>query len=228
MNIFRFKEILKRNNLDVSDIQLYQLENFVKLLIDKNKSINLISRKDLDNIWEKHILHSLSLLFYFNLPSNINVLDVGTGGGLPGIPIKILCSDIRMDLVDSIQKKTNAVQEFVKILKLKNINVFCQRVEKLNRNYDLILGRGVTDLKTFYKWTENLLDHKREFYLSNKNSQEILKTPLIILYKGGKLENEIKKLKLYNYKININEINIAFQGIDQNLLIEKKLVILKD
>ncbi|RCK73321.1 MAG: rRNA small subunit 7-methylguanosine (m7G) methyltransferase GidB [Ignavibacteriae bacterium] len=227
MQLFEVKSILEKNGIHVSTGQLEQLDCYVKILIEKNKSINLISRKDIGHIWERHILHSISLLFYLDLPDGIRILDLGTGGGLPGIPLKILKPQIEMDLVDSIQKKVSAVQEFINILKLKNISALCKRAESLNKKYNLIVSRAVTDLPQLFKWSKNLLDTSEAFSIIEKVNNQTFNSPLIISYKGGKLDNEIKKLKLYSQNLLTFTINISIKGIKEGLLVDKKLILVK-
>lgn len=227
MQLFEVKNILQNNGLLVSNEILEQLECYVKILIEKNKSINLISRKDTEFIWERHILHSLALMFYFDLPAGIKILDLGTGAGLPGIPLKILNPQIQIDLVDSIQKKISAVQEFINILKLKNINAICKRAETLNNKYDLILSRAVTDLANLFTWSKKLLNQSTNLNIIEKANNESIKLPILVSYKGGKLDNEIKKLKLYGQNLIIDSLNISIKGIKPELLSEKKLIIVK-
>ncbi len=227
MQLFEVKNILQNNGLLVSDEILEQLECYVKILIEKNKSINLISRKDTEFIWERHILHSLALMFYFDLPTGIKILDLGTGAGLPGIPLKILNPQIQIDLVDSIQKKISAVQEFINILKLKNINAICKRAETLNNKYDLILSRAVTDLANLFTWSKKLLNQSTNLNIIEKANNKSIKLPILVSYKGGELDNEIKKLKLYGQNLFIDSLNISIKGIKPELLSEKKLIIVK-
>src|SRR3990172_6606526 len=103
-----FQSICKWNGLSVSDDRLQLLERYVRQLLDWNKKLNLISRRDEENVWTRHILHSASLLFHLSLKQRARILDLGTGGGLPGIPIKILVPSFSVTLVDSINKKTTA------------------------------------------------------------------------------------------------------------------------
>lgn len=227
MQLFEVENILNKNGVIASKEQLEQLDCYVKILKEKNKSINLISRKDIEYVWERHIFHSLSLLFYFDLPAGVKLLDLGTGGGLPGIPLKILNPQIEIDLVDSIQKKILAVQEFINILKLKNINAICNRAESLNKKYNVIVSRAVTDLVKLFSWSKNLLDQSTSLKIIAKANRNLIHLPILISYKGGELDNEIKNLKLYNQNLFIHSINILIKGIKEDLLTEKKLIIVK-
>jgi len=157
--------------------QLPQLYNFW------NNQINVISRKDIDELYERHILHSLGIAKTMSFLPGEKVLDVGTGGGFPGIPLAILYPDTDFYLVDSIGKKIKVVQEVAKALGLKNVRAAHLRAEQVNEKFDFIISRAVTRLGEFYPWV------KGKFTGSAKNT-----LPSGILYlKGGDLEQEIKE-----------------------------------
>jgi 16S rRNA (guanine527-N7)-methyltransferase len=185
------RKILLTNNFIVNDIQIELLSKYINLLIEKNISVNLVSRKDVDNIWENHIIHSISILFNFSIPNNSTILDLGSGGGLPGIPLKILRPDIRLTLVDSIKKKVCAIDEFIQNLRLTQTNAVWSRAEDLGKehlnHYDIVISRAVAPLKDLIKWSYPLV----------KKSGTTSLSPTLVTLKGGDLGNEIKHARLY-------------------------------
>lgn len=216
-----FKKIAKLNGIEVDDSQLDLMATYVDLLLKKNKVVNLISRKDVENIWENHIIHSISILFNMSFPKKATVLDLGTGGGLPGIPIKILLPEINLTLVDSIKKKINSLNEFICKLGLKNTRAIWSRVENLSNehlnHYDVVISRAVAPLSDLIKWS---------YPLVKKNDASNISSALVVL-KGGDLENELKQVRLYRkYKeIIIKDLFIA--GINSTALQDKKVIIVR-
>lgn len=120
-----------------------------------NQKLNLISRKDIDHLYSHHVLHSLSIAKIFEPKPGTKFLDVGTGGGFPGIPLAIMFPQAHFHLIDSIGKKIVAVQEIIAELGLPNAKAEKIRAEEIRREYDFILGRAITDLGIFYSWTRN-------------------------------------------------------------------------
>ncbi|MDR2836770.1 MAG: 16S rRNA (guanine(527)-N(7))-methyltransferase RsmG [Bacteroidales bacterium] len=171
-------------------INKIQIENFIKfseLFLEWNAKINLISRKDTENLFVHHILHSLSIARIFNFKSKTNIIDVGTGGGFPGIPLAIMFPDVNFELVDSIAKKILVVNDICKKLNIKNVKTINSRVEFLAPNYDIIVSRAVTGFTDFYNITKNLFREKEGFQQG------------IIYLKGGDIATELKDFK--NIKI---------------------------
>jgi 16S rRNA (guanine527-N7)-methyltransferase len=161
------------------------LTKYAALLRDWNGKINLISRKDMANVVEKHLIPSLASLKVATFATGENVLDIGTGGGLPGIPLAIARHATKFTLIDSIGKKIMAVEDMVVKLGLKNVQTFVGRAEKFSGKFDKITGRAVTDLKEFLKYAKKLLVPAGEIlYLKGGNCAEDLKL--------------LKKYKLYN------------------------------
>lgn len=156
-----------------------------------NNQINVISRKDIDLLGERHVLHSIGIAKILSFLPGEQVLDVGTGGGFPGIPLAILFPETQFHLVDSIGKKIKVVQEVAKALGLKNVKATHQRAEQIDEKFDFVVSRAVTQLKDFYPWVRG------KFKKESKNT-----LPNGILYlKGGDLEQEIKEsgLKVTQY-----------------------------
>jgi 16S rRNA (guanine527-N7)-methyltransferase len=155
--------------------QLPELYNFW------NNQINVISRKDIDQLYERHVLHSLGIAKVMQFLPGENVLDVGTGGGFPGIPLAILFPETQFFLVDSIGKKIKVVKEVASALGLQNLKAEHLRAEQVNEKFDFVVSRAVTRLKEFYPWV------KGKF---NKQSKNTLPNGILYL-KGGDLEEEI-------------------------------------
>jgi 16S rRNA (guanine527-N7)-methyltransferase len=123
-----------------------------------NDKINVISRKDIDNLFERHVLHSLAIILAVPLPSGCKVLDAGTGGGFPGIPLAIVCPEIEFCLVDSTAKKLKVVEAVTAELGLENVRAVHSRLEDLSGKYDFVVGRAVTGIPQMTRWTmKNLL-----------------------------------------------------------------------
>lgn len=227
------QKILAQNGMALESNQLDSLISYSQLLLEKNKVINLISRKDIDFIWENHILHSLAVCKYFTISGSPQILDLGTGGGLPGIPLKIALPQIHLDLVDSIRKKVDAVNEFVKELKFINTSVVYSRAENLGKQfynrYDFVVSRAVAPLLDLVKWVKPLMKKtsNSELVPNLKSEKYIIKAPLLIAFKGGQIDNEIQTLKLANICASVFVYDISLQGIDVNLLQDKKIVIIQ-
>ena len=168
---------------NITQKQREQFEQLPGLYNFWNNQINVISRKDIDQLYERHVLHSLGIAKVMEFLPGENVLDVGTGGGFPGIPLAILFPETQFFLVDSIGKKIKVVQEVAKALGLKNVRAAHLRAEQVDEKFDFIVSRAVTRLNEFYPWI------KGKFNKASKNS-----LPNGILYlKGGDLTEEIKE-----------------------------------
>jgi 16S rRNA (guanine527-N7)-methyltransferase len=176
---------------DLTAQQTAQFNRLPELYTFWNNQINVISRKDIDLLGERHVLHSLGIAKVLAFLPGENVLDVGTGGGFPGIPLAILFPETQFHLVDSIGKKIKVVQEIAKALNLKNVKATHQRAEQIDEKFDFVVSRAVTQLKDFYPWVRGKF---------NKTSGNALPNGILYL-KGGSLTQEIKEsgLKVTQY-----------------------------
>ncbi|MDR0436752.1 MAG: 16S rRNA (guanine(527)-N(7))-methyltransferase RsmG [Bacteroidales bacterium] len=166
---------------DLTEKQHQQLAVLPELYTDWNEKINVISRKDIENITEKHILHSLAIAKIIQFKPGTKILDVGTGGGFPGIPLAILFPDCEFHLVDSIAKKIKVVSEISTAIGLTNVKAEQARAETLKGQYDFVISRAVTAFPEFLSWIKK--------NISSKNHNEL---PNGILYlKGGDLADEL-------------------------------------
>ena len=152
MSLLEFRRIVRTNGLSVSEEQFALMERYVGLLLDWNGKINLISRRDQENVWFAHMLHSVSPWFFVDLAPGLRVLDLGTGGGLPGIPLAVLRPDLKLTLLDSIRKKVDAVRQMAGELGLTNVDAVVGRAEEIGReashrhSYDVVVARAVARL----------------------------------------------------------------------------------
>ncbi len=160
---------------DLTSTQRQQFEQLPKLYELWNNQINVISRKDIDQLFERHVLHSLGIAKVMPFLPGESVLDVGTGGGFPGIPLAIMFPGTRFFLVDSIGKKIKVVQEVAKALDLHNVRAAHIRAEQVDEKFDFVVSRAVTRLKDFHPWIKNKY---------NKQSKHTLQNGLLYL-KGG-------------------------------------------
>lgn len=159
----------------ITEQQWCLLEAYHKLLLSWNEKINLVSRKDIDSIETKHILPVLPAIELRCFQRDKQVLDVGTGGGIPGIPLAILYPNIHFVLIDSIHKKTKAVEDIVNALKLANVDVICDRIENIPYKFDIIVGRGVTMFKDFIKLVHGHMNSNGCItYWTGGNTDELL------------------------------------------------------
>lgn len=169
---------------DLTTTQQERLEKLQSLYSLWNEQINVISRKDIENLYVKHVLHSLAIARVLTFAPGTKILDVGTGGGFPGIPLAILFPECQFHLVDSIAKKIKVVNEVATELGLENVTAEQKRAEKIKQQYHFVISRAVTEFNRFYAWIHQRIDYKNHF-----NS-----LPNGILYlKGGDLTEEMQR-----------------------------------
>jgi 16S rRNA (guanine527-N7)-methyltransferase len=179
-------------------LSVKQKEQFAQLLplyTDWNSKINVISRKDIDQLYLHHVLHSLSIAKVIQFKKGTSILDAGTGGGFPGIPLAILLPEVQFHLVDSIGKKISVVKKISKALKLSNVKAEKERVENIENKYDFIISRAVTALPTFTKWVLPLISNIQKNDLQNG----------ILYIKGGDIAKELNQIKFSNKIYPINQ-----------------------
>ncbi len=183
----------------LSKIQLEQFDRLFPLYKEWNEKINVISRKDIDHLYERHVLHSLGIAKVVSFADGTNVIDVGTGGGFPGIPLAILFPDTNFHLVDSIGKKIKVVDEFVSALQLKNVTTEHGRVEGRVQKFDFAVSRAVAPLAEMIQWLKPLI---------SKGERSSLPNGMLFL-KGGDLREEIsnagKNVRVFELKIFFSE-----------------------
>lgn len=179
-------DIIYRYFPNLSETQREQFRLLGDLYPDWNARINVVSRKDIDRLYLHHVLHSLSIAKFIGFVPKTRILDVGTGGGFPGIPLAILFPEVQFHLVDSIGKKIKVVREVASGVGLTNVSADHIRAEQLDEKYDFVVSRAVTRLVDFYPWVRN------KFLKKDKNA-----VPNGILYlKGGDLQEEIAEAGL--------------------------------
>jgi len=189
--------------------QISKFSALESLYQDWNLKINVVSRKDIEELYLRHVLHSLGISKFINFNDGSKILDVGTGGGFPGIPLAIMFPECSFHLVDSIAKKIKVVDEVVDGLGLTNVKTTHTRVEDVNDTYDFIVSRAVAAMPTFVHWTKGKIAKEQKHAIKNG----------IIYLKGGDLEAELKDYKT----ISIHNLNDYFT---EDFFETKKLVYL--
>lgn len=174
-------ELILKYFPDLTENQIRQFTLLQALYEDWNLKINVVSRKDVDELYLRHVLHSLGIAKVIAFPKGAQVMDVGTGGGFPGIPLAILFPEAQFTLVDSIGKKIKVVDEVVVGLGLKNVKTHNRRVEEIRGSYDYIISRAVAQMDTFVHWTKGKLKKQSTFPVKNG----------IFYLKGGDLSEEL-------------------------------------
>jgi len=185
-------EILLKYFSDFTEKQIGQFRALKDLYDDWNSKINVISRKDIEGLYEKHVLHSLSIAAVFDFQPNLQILDIGTGGGFPGIPLAIFFPEVQFHLVDSIGKKLKVVEAVKEAVNLPNVSTQHIRAEEIkNRKFDFVVSRAVAPLKDLWTWSKPLLN-QRSFLFEEGNMSSLVQSGLICL-KGGDLAQEISE-----------------------------------
>lgn len=184
------------------------MASLLLLYTEWNSRINVISRKDMDNFYINHVLHSLAITKVITFAPGTRILDVGTGGGFPGIPLAIMFPQCQFVLVDSIEKKIKVVREVVSALELKNVVPLRERAENVSGEFDFVVSRAVTALPAFVKWVDKKISRKRKNVLPNG----------IFYLKGGDFQEELQSLAM---KYRIYDISTFF---DEPFFETKKVV----
>lgn len=196
---------------DLTELQIDRFSRLEELYTLWNNQINVISRKDTENFYERHVLHSLGIAKIMGFKDGSDILDIGTGGGFPGIPLAILFPNCQFTLVDSIGKKIKVVNEVAIALDLKNVQGIHVRAENINKKFDFIVSRAVTAMPAFLTWVN------KKFKKENIN-----KLPNGILYlKGGDLIEEMSTVKKHYRFHDLNKI------FDEEFFATKKVVYVK-
>ncbi|MHA8050430.1 16S rRNA (guanine(527)-N(7))-methyltransferase RsmG [Aquirufa sp. ROCK-SH2] len=201
-------EIIKKYFPSISQEQIEQFEKLVPLYHEWNEKINVISRKDIDNLMLHHVLHSLAIAKFITFKDGTEILDVGTGGGFPGIPLAILFPNCQFTLIDSIGKKIKVVEGVAESLGLKNVKAVHGRAEDIDQDFEFIVSRAVTRLTPFYYWVKKKV---------SPNHFHTLRNGLLCL-KGGDLDEELAE---FGKKYKLHEL---YEVFDEEFFETKKLV----
>ncbi len=195
---------------DLTPDQIDKLSKLEELYLDWNSKINVISRKDISELYIRHVLHSLAIAKFIRFKSGTKIVDVGCGGGFPGIPLAILFPEVQFTLVDSIGKKITVVNEVTSALELNNVKGINERAEKLNDRFDFVISRAVTAFPDFVSFTRKLISDKQKNALPNG----------IIYLKGGDFADEIKPFQKIAEVFNISDY------FDESFFETKKIIYL--
>jgi 16S rRNA (guanine527-N7)-methyltransferase len=201
-------ELIKKYFPEITEVQLGQFEQLFPLYAEWNEKINVVSRKDIDNLMLHHVLHSLAIAKFIDFRPGTEILDVGTGGGFPGIPLAILFPECSFLLVDSIGKKIKVVEGVAEGLGLTNVAAQHTRAEDVDQDFEFIISRAVTRLSPFYYWVFKKISPNH--FHTKRNG--------LILLKGGDLKEEIDELER---KTKVVELSNYF---DETFFETKKLV----
>ena len=208
-------EVLQKYFSEFTDEQLRQFEALGKLYPEWNEKINVISRKDIDSLYTRHILHSLSIATIIDFQPGTKIIDIGCGGGFPGVPLAIFFPEVSFHLVDSINKKLTVVREISQAIGLKNVTVEHTRAENIqNRQFDFVVSRAVTSLGNLWKWSKPLIK-------KGKGEGQDLPNGLICL-KGGDLAQEISESGLRPHIYKLEDVFSEDVFLDKFLLHVKK------
>lgn len=199
-------DILLKYFSDFSEKQVAQFKALDELYKDWNAKINVISRKDIESLYEKHILHSLSIAAVFDFPAGIDIIDIGTGGGFPGVPLAIFFPEVKFHLVDSIGKKLKIIEAIKEAVNLPNITTQHTRAEDIkSRKFDFAVSRAVAPLKDLWQWSKPLLKNGT-YKIESEDGGMQLQSGLIC-FKGGDLAQEISESGL---RPKMREISLIF------------------
>ena len=198
----KYFDLLERYHMEISQEKLLIYRSLYDLYKDLNDKVNLISRKDFENFYLHHIIHSLSITKFELIKDENNIIDLGTGGGLPGIPLAIYYNRKNFLLVDSIRKKISAVDKIINKINAKNISTLNNRAENLDIKADIIICRSVSSVDNLIQWTKGLLNDKGR----------------LILLKGGNVNKELKNISSRFTIYNLDDI------YSENYFKDKKII----
>ena len=198
----KYFDLLERYHMEISQEKLEIYRSLYDLYKDLNDKVNLISRKDFENFYLHHIIHSLSITKFELIKDENNIIDLGTGGGLPGIPLAIYYNRKNFLLVDSIRKKISAVDKIINKINAKNISTLNNRAENLDIKADIIICRSVSSVDNLIQWTKGLLNDKGR----------------LILLKGGNVNKELKNISSSFTIYNLDDI------YSENYFKDKKII----
>ena len=205
--------IIEKYFTELTEKQQLQFGALQDLYSEWNEKINVISRKDIESLYEKHILHSMAIAKFVQFKPKTKILDIGTGGGFPGIPLAILFPEVQFVLCDSIGKKVSVAENISETIGLTNTDFVIGRVEMLREPFDFIVSRAVAPMEKLYRWTHKLLTEKEMNSISNG----------FLLLKGGDLSEEKKELLQLNKRLLIQEINLS-SYFEEEFFETKKLI----
>lgn len=196
---------------DLSPLQIQQFELAFNAYLEWNAMINVISRKDIDNLAERHFLHSLAIAKSIRFRPGTQVLDAGTGGGFPGIPLAIFFPETQFMLADSREKKIKVVQEVAQAAGLKNVQWGVHRVEQLKTQYDFVVSRAVASMEEFVPWVRHLIHCKSQHTLANG----------ILYLRGGDIKQEMAAFKRFQHHWQATDLATQF---DEEFFASKSLL----
>ncbi len=198
---------------EITELQKQQFAALYDLYKTANEKVNVISRKDIDQLYERHILHSLAIAKFVQFIPHTKVLDLGTGGGFPGIPLAIMFPEVNFTLCDSISKKIVVSESVSEALELPNTDFVVGRVENLKEQFEFVISRAVAPMDQLYRWTQSYIDE------TSRNS----KINGYLLLKGGDLKEETKAIKRMNRKLFVDEYPLK-DWFDEEFFETKKLI----
>lgn len=198
---------------NLSEKQRNQFEALYELYREANEKVNVISRKDIDLLYERHVLHALAIARFVQFEPYTKVLDLGTGGGFPGIPLAIMFPEVNFTLCDSISKKIVVAESIAEAIGLTNTDFVIGRVENLKEKFEFIVSRAVAPMEQLYRWTQSYIDE------TDRNA----KLNGYLLLKGGDLKEETKAIKKINRKLFVDEHPLS-EWFEEEFFLTKKLI----